>query len=329
LAGKKVSRNPGEARVTIERCLDDALGFEPHALAEKVGPLVKLFAESKSHRVRAFAFGLFARPSVRVGEGIDKAELVFFALAALPRDDGLRHVALFVVLGISDVSRRFDGNLQLVGNVDPHSRGQSPRLFFLGQCLVSALLNLTPKPIGIAVGLLAAGQIINCPAIFATGAGFGGAAFGAFDFLRRVLLAGAGDELQGIKRGIMEMADAIVITKADSGNEKLAEKAKIQYRNALHLFPAKKSNWIPQTFTCSSIENKGLDEINHTIESYFNLIQNNGWLFENRKVQEMKRLDELLNEKMGVPNFEIKMIKKFKEMSLYISFILIIIIQKL
>jgi LAO/AO transport system kinase len=118
------------------------------------------------------------------------------------------------------------------------------------------------------------------------------------DFFLLLMLAGAGDELQGIKRGIMEMADAIVITKADSGNEKLAEKAKIQYRNALHLFPAKKSNWIPQTFTCSSIENKGLDEINHTIESYFNLIQNNGWLFENRKVQEMKRLDELLNEKI-------------------------------
>ena len=118
------------------------------------------------------------------------------------------------------------------------------------------------------------------------------------DFFLLLMLAGAGDELQGIKRGIMEMADAIVITKADSGNEKLAEKAKIQYRNALHLFPPKKSNWIPQTFTCSSIENKGLNEINNSIESYFNMINNNGWLYENRKAQEIKRLDELLNEKI-------------------------------
>ena len=118
------------------------------------------------------------------------------------------------------------------------------------------------------------------------------------DFFLLLMLAGAGDELQGIKRGIMEMADAIVITKADSGNEKLAETAKIQYRNALHLFPAKKSNWIPQTFTCSSTENKGLSEINSAIESYFNLIITNGWCSENRKNQEVKRLDELLQDRI-------------------------------
>jgi LAO/AO transport system kinase len=118
------------------------------------------------------------------------------------------------------------------------------------------------------------------------------------DFFLLLMLYGAGDELQGIKRGIMEMSDAIVITKADSGNEKLAEKAKIQYRNALHLFPPKKSNWIPETFTCSSLENKGLHEINSKIESYFNLIINNGWLNENRKIQEVKRLDELLYDNL-------------------------------
>ena len=118
------------------------------------------------------------------------------------------------------------------------------------------------------------------------------------DFFLLLMLAGAGDELQGIKRGIMEMADEIIITKADSGNEKFAEKAKIQYRNALHLFPPKKSDWIPQTFTCSSIENKGLEEINLSIESYFNLIINNGWYLENRKIQEVKRLDDLLKDKV-------------------------------
>jgi LAO/AO transport system kinase len=118
------------------------------------------------------------------------------------------------------------------------------------------------------------------------------------DFFLLLMLAGAGDELQGIKRGIMEMADAIVITKADNGNEKLAEKAKIQYRNALHLFPPKNSQWIPQTFSCSSLANKGLYEINESIESYFNLITNNGWIAENRKNQEVKRLSELLQDRI-------------------------------
>jgi LAO/AO transport system kinase len=118
------------------------------------------------------------------------------------------------------------------------------------------------------------------------------------DFFLLLMLAGAGDELQGIKRGIMEMADAIVITKADSGNEKLAEKAKIQYKNALHLFPAKESNWIPETFTCSSVQESGLNEIHHSIETYFNLAFNNGWYSENRKNQEVKRLNDLMKDKI-------------------------------
>lgn len=115
------------------------------------------------------------------------------------------------------------------------------------------------------------------------------------DFFLLLMLAGAGDDLQGIKRGIMEMADGIVITKADSGNEKMAEMAMVQYKNALHLFPAKESNWIPQTMTCSSIKKEGLNDIYNMIESYFNLTKNNGWFDENRKNQEVKRLEEIFN----------------------------------
>ena len=115
------------------------------------------------------------------------------------------------------------------------------------------------------------------------------------DFFLLLMLAGAGDELQGIKRGIMEMADGIVITKADSGNEKLANLAKAQYKNALHLFPAKESNWIPETKTCSSLNGQGLVEIETMIESYFNLTLNNGWYSENRKQQEIQRFQEILD----------------------------------
>ena len=73
------------------------------------------------------------------------------------------------------------------------------------------------------------------------------------DFFLLLVLAGAGDELQGIKRGIMELADSIVITKADSGNELPAKKAKIAYQNALHLFPVNKNGWRPSSLVCSSI----------------------------------------------------------------------------
>ena len=75
------------------------------------------------------------------------------------------------------------------------------------------------------------------------------------DFFLLMKLAGAGDELQGIKRGIMEMADAIVINKADGENIKAAKLAKTEFNRALHLYPAKESGWNPKTITCSALNN--------------------------------------------------------------------------
>lgn len=88
------------------------------------------------------------------------------------------------------------------------------------------------------------------------------------DFFLLLMLAGAGDELQGIKRGIMEMADAIVINKADGQNREKAELARREYRNALHLFPAPASGWEVPVETCSSTENEGIREIWEIIEKY-------------------------------------------------------------
>jgi LAO/AO transport system kinase len=82
------------------------------------------------------------------------------------------------------------------------------------------------------------------------------------------MLAGAGDELQGIKRGIMEMADGMVITKADGSNLDKAKMARAEYARALHLFPPTESNWIPEVLTCSSTENKGITAIFDMIEKY-------------------------------------------------------------
>jgi LAO/AO transport system kinase len=72
------------------------------------------------------------------------------------------------------------------------------------------------------------------------------------DFFLLLMLAGAGDELQGIKRGIMEMADIIAINKADGNNIEKAQMAKVQYNNAIHLFPKKDSEWDPKVLTCSA-----------------------------------------------------------------------------
>lgn len=116
------------------------------------------------------------------------------------------------------------------------------------------------------------------------------------DFFLLLMLSGAGDELQGIKRGIMEMADTLVITKADGDNEKKAELAAREYANAMHLFPPKKSNWISNSFTCSSITGKNIDKVWETIESFKNLTVNNGWWTENRRFQDKYWLRETLKE---------------------------------
>ncbi len=91
------------------------------------------------------------------------------------------------------------------------------------------------------------------------------------DFFLLLMLAGAGDELQGIKRGIMEMSDLIAITKADGSNIQKAEMAKALYSNALRLFPPTESGWIPTALTTSAVNKTGLDEILAKIFEYFKL----------------------------------------------------------
>ena len=96
------------------------------------------------------------------------------------------------------------------------------------------------------------------------------------DFFLLLMLAGAGDELQGIKRGIIEMADAIVITKADGDNKVKAEEALRSYQNALHLYAQREDGWMPKVQTCSSLEGWKIDNVYQLIRSYFELTQKNG-----------------------------------------------------
>ncbi len=116
------------------------------------------------------------------------------------------------------------------------------------------------------------------------------------DFFLLLMLAGAGDELQGIKRGIMEIADGIFINKADGENTKKARLAIQEYKNAIHLFPPNLNNWIPKVDSCSAIENKGVDRIWEVIESFKNLTISNGSFHENRKKQAKFWLEHTIQE---------------------------------
>lgn len=118
------------------------------------------------------------------------------------------------------------------------------------------------------------------------------------DFFLLLMLAGAGDELQGIKRGIMEMADAITINKADGNNIEKAEMARVQYKNALHLFPPTDSGWTPKVLTCSAFHHIGIDKIWDTIQGYVDLVKKNGYFQHKRNEQSKFWMYETINDRL-------------------------------
>jgi|WetSurMetagenome_2_1015567.scaffolds.fasta_scaffold01232_3 LAO/AO transport system kinase len=124
------------------------------------------------------------------------------------------------------------------------------------------------------------------------------AAHSMVDFFLVLMIAGAGDELQGIKRGIMEMADTIAITKADGTNVQKAELAQTDYRNALHLFPLPPSGWTPKVLTCSSIEEKGIIDIWSTIGDFVRFTKSNGYFWERRRQQAVTRMHETIADSL-------------------------------
>lgn len=131
------------------------------------------------------------------------------------------------------------------------------------------------------------------------------------DFFLLLMLAGAGDELQGIKRGIMEMADGIVITKADGRNEDAAGIARSLYRNALQLFPLPPSGWKPEVMICSSHLNRGIAEIWNSILGYAEFTKSNGWFEKRREDQAISRMDDAISEYL---NFTFRNNEKVKHM---------------
>lgn len=116
------------------------------------------------------------------------------------------------------------------------------------------------------------------------------------DFFLLLMLTGAGDEIQGIKRGIIEMADVIAITKADGGNIIQAENSRVIFQNALSLFPGTQSGWKPLALTCSARQNAGIREILKIIEDYAGYAKKTGYFEELRKQQEVIRMHDMISE---------------------------------
>ncbi len=116
------------------------------------------------------------------------------------------------------------------------------------------------------------------------------------DFFLLLMLAGAGDELQGIKRGIMELADTIVINKADGDNVHKAELAKREYMNALHLFPPAESDWYPRVLLASALKNSGIEEVWNTILEYVQHTRNiHFWEFNRNRQAKFRMHDTIID----------------------------------
>jgi len=116
------------------------------------------------------------------------------------------------------------------------------------------------------------------------------------DFFLLILISGAGDELQGIKKGIMEMADGIVVNKADGDNIARANRAKAECESALHLFPPAESGVEPKVLTCSSLQNKGIDQVWQMVIDHLKTIKTNGYLTHKRTQQAVRVMYETIDE---------------------------------
>jgi LAO/AO transport system kinase len=133
------------------------------------------------------------------------------------------------------------------------------------------------------------------------------------DFFLLLMLAGAGDELQGIKRGIMEMADAIAITKADGENISRTDRAKAEYSNALHLFPPSESGWIPKVMTCSSKTNTGIENVWDTVLECMALTYHNGYFEKKRLEQSRYWMYETIDQNLKDSFYHDRRIQKLLE----------------
>lgn len=118
------------------------------------------------------------------------------------------------------------------------------------------------------------------------------------DFFLLITLAGAGDELQGIKRGVMELADLVAVNKADGANLDAAERARAEAQNARHFFPAPESGWTPRAVTCSALTGSGIHELWECVLEYAALTRANEWFAASRRDQQRRWMHEMIDQSL-------------------------------
>lgn len=235
-----------------------------------------------------------AGKSVRIGitgvPGVGKSTFIEAFGNYLIKEQGKK----LAVLAIDPTSQRSGGSI-LGDKTRMDSLATNPQAF------------IRPSPAGKSLGGVSRStreSIILCEAagfdaviVETVGVGQSETAVHAMvDFFLLLMLAGAGDELQGIKRGIMEMADAIAITKADGENVGKASAARAEYQSALHLYPLGASGWSPRVSTCSALQSTGLDTIWHTIADYLQLTHSNGYFNKKRHDQNLQWMYEAIRQ---------------------------------
>ncbi|KUG06726.1 methylmalonyl Co-A mutase-associated GTPase MeaB [Solirubrum puertoriconensis] len=232
--------------------------------------------------------------SVRIGitgvPGVGKSTFIEALGMYVVEQLGLR----LAVLAIDPTSQRSGGSIL----------GDKTRMQHLS---AHANAYIRPSPAGRSLGGVARATreaLLLCEAagydvIFVETVGVGQsetAVHGMVDFFLLLMLAGAGDELQGVKRGIMEMADAVVITKADSGNELAAKRARREYQGALHLFPLGSSGWAPVVRTCSALTGEGVPGVWEELQRYLEHARGNGYFERRRQEQNLQWLHHSIRE---------------------------------
>jgi LAO/AO transport system kinase len=135
------------------------------------------------------------------------------------------------------------------------------------------------------------------------------AVYSMVDYFLLVLIGGAGDELQGIKRGIMEMADGIVVNKADGDNVARAERAAAEIRNAVHLFPPSESGQPVNVTTCSAMTHYNVNEVWNMVTTHVENIRKSGYLDEKRARQDVQMMLDTIEGTLKSNFYENELIK--------------------
>lgn len=247
-------------------------------LVESSLPAHRELAQSVLEKCLPFTGNSF-RLGISGPPGVGKSSFIEAFGSKLVREEGRRLAVLAI-----DPSSQVSGGSILGDKTRMEQLSTEPNAF------------IRPSPAGSALGGVANcthETMLLCEAagfdtIFIETVGVGQsetAVAGMVDCFLLLLLPGAGDELQGIKRGIVEMADLIAVNKADGDRIELAKSAQKAYAQALHFFPPKENGWQPKTLTCSAISGAGLTEIWQLLLDFQAVVKSNGSFDANRKSQ--------------------------------------------